>query len=138
MKITYNLSQIDDVAQNIIASATCSQLLFFGDMGVGKTTLIKALSRALGISEPTSSPTFSLVNEYRTPDDGIIFHFDFYRIEQPEEVLDIGLEHYLENGDWIFMEWPEKVLKYLPEQVTEIHIIQESEEKRSLTLQNKC
>lgn len=138
MQITYNLSQIDDVAQSIIANATCSEILFFGDMGVGKTTLIKALSRALGISEATSSPTFSLVNEYRTPDDGVIFHFDFYRIAQPEEVLDIGLEHYLENGDWIFMEWPEKVMDYLPEEVTEIHIIQECEEKRSLTIKNKC
>ena len=138
MQITYNLSQIDNVAKRVISNAKCSELLFFGAMGVGKTTLIKAISKALGIQESTTSPTFSLVNEYRTPDDGVVFHFDFYRIENPTEVLDIGLEHYLETGDWIFMEWPEKVIEYLPEMVTELHLKQEKDETRSLTLINKC
>ena len=92
-------------------------------MGAGKTTLIKALIQALGSEERTGSPTFGLVNEYADANGlPLAFHFDFYRLEIPEEVLDIGFEEYLQSETWIFMEWPEKIGAYLPEERWELQI----------------
>ena len=82
-------------------------------MGAGKTTLIRAIVKALGGSTEVSSPTFSIVNEYQVIDDKV-FHFDFYRIEDVTEVLDIGIEDYLYSGHWIFIEWPDKIDEILP------------------------
>jgi len=82
-------------------------------MGVGKTTLIKELALQLGVKEPSSSPSFSIINEYDTPD-GTVYHFDFYRINDISEAFDIGFEDYLYNGDYIFIEWPEKIEQLLP------------------------
>ena len=82
-------------------------------MGAGKTTLISSMCKSLGVEEPISSPTFSLVNTYKSRD-GIIYHFDFYRIQNADEALDIGLEEYLESGNLCFMEWAEKITPHLP------------------------
>ncbi len=82
-------------------------------MGAGKTTLISIICKSLGVEEPISSPTFSLVNTYKSRD-GIIYHFDFYRIQNAHEALDIGLEEYLESGNLCFMEWAEKIIPHLP------------------------
>ena len=87
----------------------------FGGMGAGKTTFIKALSKDLGITENVSSPTFSLVNEYRDGAGKPVFHFDFYRIQSPQEAVDIGIEEYFYSGSFCFVEWPEKILNLLPE-----------------------
>jgi len=114
MKITYTLSQLDDVATQIISQSRSNILLFYGDMGVGKTTLIKALCRALDVQSPVKSPSFSIVNEYITSSKERIYHFDFYRIESEEEVLDIGFDQYLDTGKWIFIEWPQKIVNILP------------------------
>ena len=113
MELSFTLTDIDNVAQRIISYATGKILLFYGEMGAGKTTLIRAIVKALGGSTEVSSPTFSIVNEYQVIDDKV-FHFDFYRIEDVTEVLDIGIEDYLYSGHWIFIEWPDKIDEILP------------------------
>ena len=122
MEITYVLSQIDSISVRIIESTKSNVLLFYGEMGVGKTTLITSLAKQLGVTETVSSPTFSIVNEYRTSDDKVLYHFDAYRLNQEEEILDIGFEEYLDQGDWIFIEWPEKIARFIPENSQIIHI----------------
>jgi len=122
MEITYILSQIDSISTRIIEATKSTVLLFYGDMGVGKTTLITSLAKQLGVTENVSSPTFSIVNEYLTQDGKKIFHFDAYRIEQEEEILDIGFEDYIAQGDWIFIEWPEKIRSFIPNNNQKIHI----------------
>ena len=131
MVITYDQSEIDSVALRLLAKATSKTLLFYGDMGAGKTTLIKALIKALGAVDTGSSPTFSLVNEYETPQ-GAIFHFDFYRIEDENEALDMGLEEYLDSGAWIFIEWPQKIEKFLGTEVQKVVISNKNEGIRKL------
>jgi tRNA threonylcarbamoyladenosine biosynthesis protein TsaE len=83
-------------------------------MGSGKTTLIKEIAKQLGVKDVTSSPTFSLVNEYKAGNDQQVFHFDFYRIKDEEEAFDMGIEEYLDSGAWCFLEWPNKVQNLLP------------------------
>lgn len=121
MVITYDQSELEAVARRILDTAKSKTILFYGDMGAGKTTLIKALIKALGAEDNGSSPTFSLVNEYELPE-GPIFHFDFYRIQDETEALDIGLEDYLDSNGWIFIEWPQKIEKFLDPEVGKIVI----------------
>ena len=100
----------------------CKILLFYGDMGAGKTTLINALCAALNVVDSTSSPTYSLVNEYLTSKGETVYHFDFYRIKNEYEALDIGVEEYFYNGNYCFIEWPEKIANLLPAKALEVHI----------------
>ena len=97
-------------------------ILFYGEMGVGKTTLIKVLCKQLGVEEATNSPTFSIVNEYLSTSQKSIYHFDFYRIEKEEEVFDMGYEDYFYSGNFCFIEWPEKIPNLLPEEVVKVSI----------------
>jgi len=122
MEITYILSQIDSIPASIIDATKSNILLFYGEMGVGKTTLITSIAKQLGVTENISSPTFSIVNEYKTTDNKVIYHFDAYRIEEEEEILDIGFEEYIDQGDWIFIEWPEKIKSFIPSDHQKIHI----------------
>ena len=108
------LSEIGEVAREILKETDSRILLFYGDMGSGKTTLIKELALQLGVEDLTNSPTFSLVNEYVTARGDSMFHFDFYRIEREEEAYDMGFEEYLDSGSWCLIEWPEKVENLLP------------------------
>ena len=112
MKTTYELETIKEVAQLLLETVNSKTILFYGDMGVGKTTLIKALVSELGGGQ-VSSPTFSIVNEYAIKN-GLVYHFDFYRINEIHEVYDIGIEDYLDSKQWIFIEWPEKIGEILP------------------------
>ncbi len=123
-QLKYTLAELPQIAEEILEKASCKTLLFYGKMGVGKTTLIKELAKKLGSSDVVSSPTFSLVNEYSTPTQPI-FHFDFYRIEDETEALDMGIEEYFAQDTWLFIEWPEKIAHFLPEEVQEIHIKRE-------------
>ena len=115
MNVTFSLGQLEEVAKQIIAHNPNKVILFHGDMGVGKTTLIKTLAKNLGVLEATSSPTFSLVNEYQTADNQVIYHFDFYRLNSEMEALDMGVEEYLYSGNWCFIEWAEKIPNLIPE-----------------------
>lgn len=134
--ITYTLENLQEVAQKCIANAEFKSILFYGEMGVGKTTLIKEIVKLLGSKDDVSSPTFSIVNQYETENDSI-YHFDFYRINHEEEVYDIGFEDYFQNtNDWQLMEWPELIPNLLPEQYTKIVISLFSAEKRALQLTN--
>lgn len=106
-----------------------------GKMGAGKTTLIKAFCEVLQVEEIVSSPTFALVNEYKTAEDDSVFHFDFYRIKKLEEVFDIGYEEYFYSGDYCFIEWPEMVMQLLPEHFVEVNIEVGEEDERIFTYQ---
>ncbi|WKK64828.1 tRNA (adenosine(37)-N6)-threonylcarbamoyltransferase complex ATPase subunit type 1 TsaE [Lutimonas zeaxanthinifaciens] len=114
MKQRYNLDQISKTAQWVLKNCKSRILLFDGPMGSGKTTLIKEISNHLGVKDVTSSPTFSLVNEYLSNTGETVYHFDFYRIEDEEEAFDMGIEEYLDSGSWCFIEWPDKVQNLLP------------------------
>ena len=118
------LAQLDQAAQEFLqAIGEHSLIAFYAPMGAGKTTFITAVCKALGVEEDAiSSPTFAIVNEYRGRGGRPIFHFDFYRIEQPAEALDIGLYDYLDSGELCLMEWPENVEALLPEETLQVHI----------------
>lgn len=95
---------------------------FYGKMGAGKTTFIQAICRELGTSDNVTSPTFALINEYRTADMKSIFHFDFYRIKKLEEAFDLGYEDYFYSGNYCLIEWPEMIESLLPEKITQVKI----------------
>ncbi len=109
-----SLAQLPHIASEILTYAANTRIfLFYGDMGAGKTTLIKSLCECLGTEGPVTSPTFSIVNEY-TGTNNKIFHFDFYRLKNETEALDMGYEEYFYSGAYCFAEWPEKIPNLLP------------------------
>lgn len=122
MTITFSIDQLPKVAQKILDQNPNKVILFNGEMGVGKTTLIKQLCKTLGVKDATSSPTFSLVNEYQTDTNQVVYHFDFYRLNKETEALDMGVDDYLYSGNWCFIEWSEKIENLIPEQHTVITI----------------
>lgn len=134
MNIIFSLDQIQETAEQIIAQNPKKIILFNGQMGVGKTTLIKQLCKVLGVEDATSSPTFSLVNEYRTSNNQTVYHFDFYRLNKETEALDMGVDDYLYSGNWCFIEWSEKIAGLLPEEISTITIELMAEGKRKLEL----
>jgi tRNA threonylcarbamoyladenosine biosynthesis protein TsaE len=134
MNIIFSIDQLEEVAQQIIANNPKKVILFHGEMGVGKTTLIKQLCKTLGVTGATSSPTFSLVNEYEANDNQLVYHFDFYRLNKEEEALDMGVDDYLYSGNWCFIEWAEKIPNLIPAVHSVINISLLADGKRSLTL----
>jgi tRNA threonylcarbamoyladenosine biosynthesis protein TsaE len=109
---------------------------FYGSMGAGKTTFIKAICEALGVEDVINSPTFAIVNEYRSSEAGeLIYHFDFYRINQLSEAQDIGTEDYFYSGALCFIEWPEKIEELLPDDVVRVTIRENDDETRTVTIQ---
>ena len=108
--------------------------LFNGEMGSGKTTLIKSLCAHLGVIDKMSSPTFSIVNEYKTQDDKKIYHFDFYRIKSEAEAYDIGTEEYFYSGNLCLIEWPEKIPTLIPPEHVEVSITVENPNQRTIAL----
>ena len=133
MEIVFNIEELPRIAQKIIKVSSCKTLLFYGEMGVGKTTLIKELVKQLGSKDRVNSPTFSLVNEYHL-ENNYIYHFDFHRINNEEEAYDIGFEEYLDNNNWIFIEWPEKIKNLLPSNNTKILLIKKSDKTRKISI----
>jgi tRNA threonylcarbamoyladenosine biosynthesis protein TsaE len=125
-KLSFNPVTIDvlhEVAQDIItALGNRKVILFYGEMGSGKTTLIKEICRQLGVTDVMSSPTYGLVNEYHTSDHKIIYHFDLYRVKNLEECLDMGMEEYLYSGNYCFVEWPDMAISLYPENTAKVFI----------------
>ncbi|MBQ4819186.1 tRNA (adenosine(37)-N6)-threonylcarbamoyltransferase complex ATPase subunit type 1 TsaE [Aquimarina sp. MMG016] len=133
MTIEYTLDDLSVVANQVIKNTKSNILLFDAEMGAGKTTLIKEISKQLGVTDAISSPTYALVNEYHSVDK-IIYHFDFYRIQDEEEAFQIGFEEYLDTDAWIFIEWPEKVANLLPLNAQKVEIKVINNGKRVLFL----
>lgn len=136
MEQIFSIETIHLVAQSVLSANPNKVILFNGEMGVGKTTFIKALCKALGVEEATSSPTFSLVNEYRTKNGEIVYHFDVYRLKNEIEAYDMGMDEYLYSGAWNFIEWAEKIPSLIPEQYTVVDLIKLDNANRKLTLTN--
>lgn len=133
--IEYNLDGIDEVSATILEhTATQRIFLFYGEMGAGKTTLIKALCANLGVREPATSPTFSIVNEYESSC-GKVYHFDFYRLKTETEALDMGYEEYFYSGAYCFIEWPEKIPTLLPEHFVRVSIGLAGGEEREISVE---
>ena len=139
MKKTYSLSEIDEVAKELLPQINSNIVLLNGEMGAGKTTMIKALCKALKCPDVVSSPTFSLINEYRTVDHKPLYHFDCYRIENEEEAYDFGAEEYLYSGHLCLIEWSDKFEEILPNDRIEISFQIKSKFSRSvkITLRGK-
>jgi tRNA threonylcarbamoyladenosine biosynthesis protein TsaE len=136
--ITYTLDRIDEIAHLLIQEAGDQKVwIFRGEMGAGKTTLIKSLAKALQVADSVSSPTFGIVNEYQTQAKGLIYHFDFYRLDDPMEALDIGIEEYFYSGNYCWLEWAEKIAPFLPEQFFQIDLALASETGRILTFHHR-
>jgi len=135
MKLTYTLQELPVIAGKVLREVNTKTLLFYGEMGVGKTTFINVLAQQLGVDEALSSPTFSIVNEYELEVDKL-YHFDCYRLESEEEALDIGIEDYLDAGHWCLIEWPEKIETLLPDTATQIKLTKNQNGSRTVYIEN--
>lgn len=129
-----NLEQIREAAKEFIANiGERTVFAFYGKMGAGKTTFVKAVCEELGVDDVITSPTFSIVNEYRSADTGeLIYHFDFYRVKKIDEVYDMGFEDYFYSGALCFIEWPELCEEVLPEGTVKVTIQEESDGSRTI------
>ena len=133
MEVIYHIDEIDAQAHQVLKQLSTKTLLFKGAMGVGKTTFINALLKALKSEDTATSPTFSIVNEYVLPNDKV-YHFDCYRLESLEDAYNFGIEDYLNSDHWLFIEWPEVISQALPKQYQTLTITDLTNDKRSLKL----
>jgi len=129
-----HLKHIRQIA-NAFLQATKGKTVFafYGAMGAGKTSFIKAVCEELGVKDVITSPTFAIVNEYSLPGDGSVYHFDFYRINKTEEAFDLGYEEYFYSGQYCFIEWPEMIETLLPDGCTIVHIDEMPDGKRRIS-----
>ena len=133
--VIHNLSEIDQAAAQFLEELGPGRIIaFYAPMGAGKTTFTTAICRVLGVKgDAVSSPTFAIVNEYRTGSGEPMFHFDFYRITKPEEALDIGFYDYIDSGCLCIMEWPENVEQLLPDETLRINISVNPDQSRTIS-----
>lgn len=133
--MVYYITDLEEIARKIISTAGDKTIwIFEGEMGAGKTTLIKAICKEAGVTGPVQSPTFSIVNEYLTTGGETIYHFDFYRLKRESEALDFGIEEYFDSGNICLLEWAEKIESLLPENCYTIKITVIDENSRNLQL----
>lgn len=134
MKIRIDsLDKINEAAQEFLKNmGNANVFAFYGKMGAGKTTFIKALCQELGVKDTVNSPTFAIVNEYTAESGDPIYHFDFYRIKKLEEVYDMGYDEYFDSGNLCFLEWPELIDDLLPEDVTKVTITVNEDDSREV------
>ena len=131
--ISYKIDEINSAAKEILSLYNSSKIyVFIGEMGSGKTTLIKSLVKELGYKGIVNSPTFSIINEYNNGNK--IFHFDFYRVEDKNELLDLGIEEYINGDHWCFIEWPDLIIDLLPEGFIKLNLETISENERKITI----
>ena len=129
------LSELNVFAKDFISSLSTNKCIaFYGQMGAGKTTIIKAICSEIGVIDTTSSPTFSIVNEYRTKNGDSIYHFDFYRLKKPSEALEIGVEEYFDSGSLCLIEWPEKIDNLLPDNCVKVQVETNPDNSRTISL----
>ena len=131
-----DIAQINEAAQTFVEHIGNHRVFaFYGSMGAGKTTFIKAICEELGVEDVINSPTFAIINEYRSDTTGeLIYHFDFYRINKLSEAEDIGTEDYFYSGALCFIEWPEKIEELLPGDVVHVTITEEADGSRTVTI----
>ena len=132
----FHLDDLGRIAGYLLDKAgKCRVWLFSGELGAGKTTLIKAVCAALGVRSHMASPTFSIVNEYHTGDGEPVYHFDFYRLKNENEALDVGVDEYLDSGKYCFIEWPDRIPSLIPNPHFKVHMVIVEKEKRRLEAQ---
>ena len=120
--------ELDEIAKAIVeVFENEKKIVFFGEMGVGKTTLIKSICKVLNVQDLVTSPTFSVVNEYQNKDGNSLYHFDFYRIKNQEELFDLGLEEYIYSDNYCFIEWPEKAEGLLTDNFIQVQMTKNKE-----------
>ncbi|MDE6569574.1 MAG: tRNA (adenosine(37)-N6)-threonylcarbamoyltransferase complex ATPase subunit type 1 TsaE [Alistipes sp.] len=128
--------ELPQVAEAVLAAAGQRTVVVFrGEMGAGKTTLIREIAAQLGCTDTVTSPTFAIVNQYKGTDDRTVYHFDFYRIEDLREAYDFGYEEYFYSGDLCLVEWPERIEPLLPDEVVTVRIAVESETTRTFDIE---
>ena len=131
-----HLNELNKVAEKLLNQFNDQRVFaFYGKMGAGKTTFIQAICKMLGTTDNVTSPTFALINEYRTREMKSIFHFDFYRIKKLEEAFDLGYEDYLYSGNYCLIEWPEMIESILPDKIIQIKIEVLEDETRVISAQ---
>ena len=130
-----SVSDLKQIAVNLLNDFSSNKVIaFHGEMGAGKTTLIKELCNELGVEDVANSPTFSIVNEYLSNKGETLYHFDFYRVEEEEEVFDLGYEDYFYSGNYCFIEWPEIIPNLLPEHYVRVNINVDEENNRLISV----
>ena len=136
MEITIkSLDEIQQAADDFVAAMGDNTVCaLYGPMGVGKTTFTKAVCERLGVKDNITSPTFAIVNEYRSTTDELIYHFDFYRIKKLEEVYDMGYEDYFYSGSLCFIEWPELIEDLLPDDAVKVEIAEQADGSRIIKI----
>jgi tRNA threonylcarbamoyladenosine biosynthesis protein TsaE len=134
-RFEFGIGEVPAAAKWLIEQAATNDIwLFEGEMGAGKTTLIKAIAQEMSVLNHVQSPTFSIVNEYETQEGRIIYHFDCYRLKNEMEAYDIGVEEYLDSGELCWIEWPNKIVNLLPDNCFRLEIQKLSENKRVIVL----
>jgi len=137
VKRNYSLTEIDSVAKIILQEAGQSKCLaFFAEMGAGKTTVINSICKELGVVDTVSSPTYSIINEYRTADNQLIVHMDWYRLTDEDEALNAGVEDYISSAHLCLIEWPQRAERLLPNGYTKIQLETVRETDRKIVITN--